>query len=418
MNSNHQAKVVKIAAEDFKVHPNADKLELIFVGGYQVVTQKGQFKPGDLAVYIQPDSVVPARSEFSFLWEKDGGGNLRVISPEMEIPESWRRVTVRKFRKEWSEGLLLPVRDFIDSRTFTYDQAFIEGNDVSERLGITHYNPPEPEELDRGTSIRQSRTRPRSFKGWVYFLKNWSLRILSFGQHDPWGNCGGSNEKAPKNTPPIYDVETFKNYKGVFEPGEEVIVTEKIHGSNARFLYQPSDLGFGGKMYAGSRKLWKSAKSNCVWRHALAQNPWIENWCREHPGYTLYGEVVPTQGGFNYGTDPGQVKFFVFDILTPTEGWINVLDYWQAAPGEWAEKRINLLGQELVGGLIWVPVLYCGAFDETKIKTYVDGASNVRMSNHIREGIVIKSVVEKEIRGLGRAQLKIVSNKYLEKAAA
>lgn len=416
MNSNHKVPVIKI--NEIRKHPNADTLGLVDIGGYQVVVKLGEFSPGQLATYVQPDSLLPDTKEFEWFWAPNFYEN--------GTPEKKRRVTVRKFRKEWSEGLLLALESDKDGFFVKRDpksgvqtrRSVAEGDDLAEVLGIEHYNPPEPEELDRGTSIRQSRTRPRSFKGWVYFLKNWSLRILSFGQYDPWGNCGGANEKAPKNTPPIYDVETFKNYKGVFEPGEEVIVTEKIHGSNARFLYQPSDLGFGGKMFAGSRKLWKSAKSNCVWRQALAQNPWIEKWCREHPGYTLYGEVVPTQGGFNYGTESGQVKFFVFDILTPTEGWMNVLDYWQAAPSDWDIKRINLLAQATVGDLIWVPVLYCGVFDETKIKTYVDGPSNIKNSNHIREGIVIKSVVEKEIRGLGRAQLKIVSNKYLEKAAA
>lgn len=415
MNSNHKVPVIKIT--EIRKHPNADTLGLVDIGGYQVVVKLGEFAPGQLAAYVQPDSVLPDTKEFEWFWAPnvfEGG-----------TPEKKRRVTVRKFRKEWSEGLLLALKADKDGFFVARDpksgvqtrRSVAEGDDLAEVLGIEHYNPPEPgETLERGTSIRQSRTRPKSLKGWAYFIWNWTLRVGSFGQYDPWGNCGGANETAPRNTPPVYDVETFKNYTGVFEPGEEVIVTEKIHGSNARFMFQESLIG--GKMYAGSRKLWKSEKSKCVWRTALEQNPWIEKWCREHPGYTLYGEVVPTQGGFNYGTESGQVKFFVFDILTPSEGWINVFDYWSAAPGEWDTKRINLLCQASVGMLIWVPVLFVGAYDETKIKTYVDGPSNIKNAQHIREGIVIKTAVEKEIRGLGRAQLKIVSNKYLEKAAA
>jgi hypothetical protein len=40
--SNHQANVVRIG--EILPHPNADKLELTMVGGYQVVIGKGNFK--------------------------------------------------------------------------------------------------------------------------------------------------------------------------------------------------------------------------------------------------------------------------------------------------------------------------------------------------------------------------------------
>lgn len=34
-----------------------------------------------------------------------------------------------------------------------------------------------------------------------------------------------------------YDIEGFRKYGEIFQAGEEVIVTEKIHGCNARFVY-------------------------------------------------------------------------------------------------------------------------------------------------------------------------------------
>src|SRR6267142_2124839 len=108
--SNHEAKVIRIS--EVLKHPNADSLGLVEIGGFQVVVRLDQFKPSDLAVYVQPDSIVPEIPQFKFVWERDGAGQLRVLSPESPIPEKWRRVTVRKFRKEWSEGLLMPVRDF------------------------------------------------------------------------------------------------------------------------------------------------------------------------------------------------------------------------------------------------------------------------------------------------------------------
>lgn len=390
MDSSHRVPVVRIT--EILKHPNADRLEIVKIGGYQCVVGKGQFVVGELAVYIQPDSVVPDRKEFSFVWEKDGGGNLREI-PVDGVPEKWRRITVRKLRKEWSEGLLMSMADFGGEL-----QGSFEGDDVTEILGITHYNPPEPTEMEeRGPSRKQSKVWPCSLKGWLYFLSYW----CSFGLYNPWGNQRGSNEKAPRNTPPIYDVETFKNFPNVFEAGEPVIVTEKIHGANFRAVFQDNHF------YVGSRKLWKRAGSSCVWRNACKQNPWIEEWCRNHPGYTLYGEVVPTQNFKNgkvasYGTKQGEIKVYAFDILTPTGEWI-VPDYMEEA----TEGLVHSV-------LVRVPGLYFGPYDLDLVKNLATGLST--LDNHIREGIVIRSLSSQNepIRGLGRKQLKIISNEYLE----
>jgi hypothetical protein len=398
MSETHKTPVVKIT--EINKHPNADNLELIPIFGFQVVVRKGQFEIGDLAVYVYPDSIVPERSQFSFVWERDGAGQPREIVPGQPIPEKWRRITVRKFRKEWSEGLLMPVSDFGElflDEDFKVHLIHNDGEDVSEILGITHWNPPEDQE-HTDPSIKQSKTRPRSLKGWIYFLKNWSLRVFSLGLYDPWGNCGGTNEKAPKNTPPIYDVENFKRYTDVFENGEEVVVTEKIHGSNARFVYQGGVLN-AGHMFAGSRKLWKKPGSENIWRKVLEINPDIERWCQNNPEYVLYGEVVPTQGGFEYGHTKASPWLYLFDIRTPQGEWV-----------PFHEARNMTAGYDLE----WVPLLYNGPFDLEKITPLADGKTKTGAS-HIREGVVIRTYPERVVRGLGRAQLKIVSNEYLKK---
>jgi RNA ligase/PHA02142 OB-fold domain len=375
--SNHQVNVVRLGEP--RVHTNADSLELFDIGGYQVVTKKGQFKAGDLGVYIQPDSVVPQTEPFKFIWES------YQTDPAGVVPERRRRVTVRKFRGEWSEGLLMPASDFKDELQHI---DWNEGTDVSGTLGITHYDPDKGRESTATGDVISGPHRrfPRTFKGWLFFLLH-KLGFKRAGRH--------VTEDVGFHVP-VYDVEAFKNYRNAFILGEPVVVTEKIHGSNARFLF------LDGKMYAGSRTLWKAPKSNCVWRKALAQNPWIEEWCRAHEGYTLYGEVTLTQKGFDYGCKEGEVKFFVFDILTPEGEWVQ----WKPS---WPETF------EMLQGLTIVPVLYTGPFDLDKINPVVNGASTVAVAKHIREGAVIKPVVERHVRGLGRLQLKIISNAYLER---
>ncbi len=308
--SNHQANIVRIT--EILPHTNADTLELIHIGSYQVVVKKGQFKPGGLAVYIQPDSVVPPTEPFRFIWEA------YALPSELDagaVPEKRRRITVRKFRGEWSEGLLMPVTDFSSSLVHEPKMAYgwlEEGQDVSETLGITHYDPDRGKENTAGDNTQAPRRRsrwPRSWKGWFYFLLS-KIGIKLNGQTDGWSREDDIGL-------PIYDVEVLKNYSGVLVDGEPVLVTEKIHGSNARYVF------LDGKMHAGSRTLWKSPKSSCIWRKALVQNTWIEQWCRDNEGYALYGEVVPTQRGFNYGCKEGEIKFFVFDIRSPQGEWLD-----------------------------------------------------------------------------------------------
>jgi hypothetical protein len=387
--SNHQAKIVRVGEP--RVHTNAEKLELFDIPGtdYQVVSQKGQFKAGDLGVYIQPDSVVPQTEPFKFIWEQ----HRTMTEPGVfdgPVPERRRRITVRKFRGEWSEGLLLPVSDFSE---LTFDDGFSfegsfgggfrENQDVSDLLGITHYVPEETGNTKGDNEQPPHKKYPKTLKGWFYFLLH---RLGLRGSHKILTEEIGVNI-------PHYDVESLKNYKDVLQEGEEVLVTEKIHGSQARYV------AIDGHMFAGSRNFWKSEKSPCIWRRALEQHPWIQSWCMEHEGYTLYGEVTPTQKGFNYGCENGQVKFFVFDIRTPD--------------GIWLSK------ENVLGGLVplssTVPLVTAGPYRAEEVKSLADGQSLVKGAKHIREGVVISPKIGRYERGLGRVILKLVSNSFLKK---
>src|ERR1700674_4074968 len=132
MNSNHRVNVVRI--KELRTHPNADCLSLVDIDGYQVVVRTEEFDTSKLYAFIQPDSVVPAREPYKFLWaDQEFTG---------EVPERYRRITVRRFRKEWSEGLLMPLIELLEDSNVMYGAK--EGDDISELVGIAHYVEPEP----------------------------------------------------------------------------------------------------------------------------------------------------------------------------------------------------------------------------------------------------------------------------------
>jgi hypothetical protein len=104
-----------VAITDIKVHPNADNLEIVTIGGYSVIVKKDSCRIGDLMVYIVPESVVDTtRPEFAFLHK---GRQLEVIK-------------VKKLRGVYSQGLLVPAQDDWEL-----------GRNVADELGVTHYEP-------------------------------------------------------------------------------------------------------------------------------------------------------------------------------------------------------------------------------------------------------------------------------------
>lgn len=137
---------------------------------------------------------------------------------------------------------------------------------MSDLLGITHWNP--DAEVDPVLKVadpnrpKRKLKYPKTWKGWFYYLVFHALAFLGYDRARKHIDASMSVEF----TRPVYDVEAYKNYTRVFQEGEFVVVTEKIHGSNARFLF------LDGTMYVGSRNQWKATDSSCSWRKALADN--------------------------------------------------------------------------------------------------------------------------------------------------
>lgn len=365
MSDTHEVNVVRVGP--ILPHPNADKLQLTMVGGYQVVIGKDNYKEGDLAVYIQPDSVVPQTAPFEFIWKDH-------VGIDGKVPEKRRRITVKRLRKEYSEGLLMPAADFPELDT----EDLYEGKNVADLIGVTRYVPEfDAENTKADTQAAPKRKYPRTLRGWFY----WTLYRLGFKK------AGKSLAQEVSFVLPEYDVNALKNAKRVtFREGEEVTITEKIHGSNARFVFIPDDEKnplSPGLFYAGSHHQWKMKGDN-VWWNAAEQHPFIEQFCYQNPGKVLYAEVGPTQKGFRYGCDAKQTFVFPFDVFDPKTG-------------EWSWPTVESTA----------PILYVGPYSEAVVKQFVDGPSVVPGAKCDREGIVIHSRER-------RLKLKVVSNKFLE----
>ncbi|MHA1169307.1 MAG: RNA ligase (ATP) [Candidatus Hodarchaeales archaeon] len=338
-----------VILENVRPHPNADKLDVVDVLGFQACIPKGS-KTGDIRVYFPADTIIP--DEWS---EKLGVKNYLVGKDK-------NRVGKIRLRGEPSFGIVIPIPDELSSCNV--------GDNVSFFFQATKYEPPM-----KSTAGDSAKFDPRID---VFFER-------------------------------YTDIENGRIFMDVFEPGEEVIVTEKIHGTNCKIGIIDDTL------VAGSMGVRRTPPIPDINMHSDFNSPsflsstyWFP-WSipeirlmigaiyRKHREVLVYGEVF---GGsvqsLHYGISKGRgLGFRVFDIMLDGKYMI------------WEE----LYALCFCYGVSMVPILFQGPFDFDKIKELSDGSSAI-YSSHIREGVVVKPIVERTHPKIGRVILKYIGSQY------
>ncbi|MFB6840127.1 RNA ligase (ATP) [Streptomyces sp. NPDC056361] len=349
---------LRVTAEVLTVHPHpdADALELAQVGLYRAVVAKGMYTTGDAAVYIPEQAVLPAGliDELG-LTGRLAGGNAD-------------RVKAVRLRGELSQGIVCRPGELAG---VDLERAAAEGTDFAERLGIVKWVPPIPPTMS------------------------------------------GDVEVAPDLLPWV-DIENLQRYPDVFEPGEPVVLTEKLHGTACLLTYgaedgrvQVSSKGFGSKGLA-----LQEDPRNLYWRavhgHGLAA---VAERLAKRLGARrvgLFGEVYGSGvQDLAYGADARSetVGYALFDVSAEIDGLVRWLD-----PAEVLEP----------GEVPLVPRLYAGPYDLDTVLAHASGRETVSgRETHLREGVVIRSATERysPVTG-GRAIAKAVSPAYLTRKGA
>ena len=359
-----EAKVYRLTIEE---HPNADRLELAVVGAYRSIVQKGMFKTGDLGVYIPEAAIVP-----DWLIQELGLENKLAGKDK-------NRVKAVKLRGILSQGLVYPVIEEEDAYRLDgvddqYKEVYI-GEDVTEWLGLTKYEPPIPTHM--------------------------AGEVM---------NAFGHTIK--------YDIENWKKYPDVIEDGEHVVMTEKIHGTWCCLGYHydiehPIVTSKGLSEKGLIFKMNEQNQNNLYIRALRATEVDGDDVVTRARRKNLFGEGVPfyilcevfgegVQDLF-YGESVAQrPPIRVFDIYIGEPGQGYYLDHHLMA------ARCQLLGLE------FVPVLYLGPFSKEVMLEHTDGKETVSgQESNLREGTVIKPLYGREVTDLGRVILKSVSEKYI-----
>lgn len=367
-----QVTVVELQIEE---HPNADALELARVGDYLSIVRKGQFKSGDLAVYIPEQAVLPE-------WLVQALGLEGRLAGKQK-----NRVKAVKLRGVLSQGLIYPLTHeqatYADYRLGTKDtyltwvlethddlgpkRLHVDlGMDVTDYLGIVKYEPPIPTHMS----------------GEVFNASGYTLK---------------------------YDIENLKKYPHIIEDGETVVVTEKIHGTWACFGYHPdveqpivTSKGLSGRGLAFQHN--EQNENNLYVRTFKKFEYALEAAKQSFPGEPVYllGEIFG-RGVQDLQYGAMEPDFRLFDVYVGAPGQGNYISAHSFAV--WSAEQL---------GVTAVPHLHIGPFDRELIEQLTNGTETVsEKSTNIREGVVIKPMIERYDDQIGRVVLKNVSENYL-----
>lgn len=128
--------------EKVEKHPNADKLDVVTVSGYTVVSQKDTLKAGDIVFFIREDSQILV-DEQKFPWH---------TGIKTYLGKNGRVKTI-KLRGIFSSGIVIPYMKIINTipnviidnevKSFNLINKELEDEEkLKEYCGIKHYVPP------------------------------------------------------------------------------------------------------------------------------------------------------------------------------------------------------------------------------------------------------------------------------------
>nr|5COT_A Chain A, Naegleria gruberi RNA ligase [Naegleria gruberi]6VTF_A Chain A, RNA ligase [Naegleria gruberi]6VTF_B Chain B, RNA ligase [Naegleria gruberi]6VTF_C Chain C, RNA ligase [Naegleria gruberi]6VTF_D Chain D, RNA ligase [Naegleria gruberi] len=315
----------------------AEAIECCHVDGWTCVIKKGEFKQGDRGVYFEIDSFI-----------KEDNDRYPMLSKQVIDYEGQRgtRLRTARLRGQLSQGLFLPMDRFPELAS---NQV---GDDVTEILGITKWEPP--------------------------ISTNLSGEIL--GEFPTF--ISKTDQERVQNLIP--QIEENK--------GQKFEVTVKLDGSSMTVYRKDDHIGVCGRNWE-----LRETATNAQW-HAARRNKMIEGLQFLNRNLALQGEIIGESIQGNLEKLKGQ-DFYLFDIYD-----IDKAQYLTPIERQSLVKQLNDNGFTVKH----VPILDDLELNHTaeQILAMADGPSLNK--NVKREGLVFKRLD-------GKFSFKAISNAYLEK---
>ena len=368
--NDKRALAYTVTVDEIREIPGYDRVEHARVGGWWIIVAKADdIKPGDMCVYFEVDSKVPATDErFAFLEKRN------------------YKVKTLKMCKVFSQGLLMPIALFPE-----IDTPFLYA-DVTDLLGVKYAvdednerkaNKVNKDKKYQSMAARHAKLFKKPFFRWM-MRREWGRKLLFV--------FFGKKKDNPRGWPTHFeyihktDEERCENLPWVLGYERPLIVTEKLDGTSTTFILERKGRN-KYEFYVLSRNVRQADEKqecyhdhNIYWDMAFKYD--IENVLKDillnNPNLTyvcIQGESVGAVQG-----NPLKLKeddFYAFNFIDSEHGRIS-----------------SLAGKDLleIYGIKWVPILDADFHMPTDMEEFKQMATapSVVNPNVMREGIVLR----------------------------
>lgn len=316
--------------------PEATNIALAVIEGWKVVVQKTEFKEGDLCVFFEIDSILPETEWSEFLRQR-----------KFKIKTMKLNRMMVDFKPVISQGLALPLAILGSGGAMVAE----EGDDVTEALGVTKYEPPEAWTKTGAPSAPFHSSVPKTDE----------LRIQSF-------------------------IAALGQLHGL-----PYYITQKLDGTSCTVVTDD------GGTHVYSRNFEVDTESNYA---VTAAECGVIAASQGTPGYAIQGEIVgPGIQGNKLGLP--EPRMFVFNIYNIAE--CRYLNY------------VEMLHFCIVNNLQTVPVHETGSFFAHTLESLdLLSKGTYSASGKQQEGIVIRPKYEQYSSILGgRLSFKFINTSFL-----
>ena len=304
-NQRELAYVVKV--DEIRPIEGADRVEVAIVNGWHIMVRKDQFKPGDLAVYFEIDSKVPAGEPFMFL-----------------EPKHFKIKTQKYFKGTViSQGLLMSFEDFGWEKD-TYKL----GDFLTQKLKVTYADPEDnsrksKSSVDKYQKMAQRMGKKFSKQPYIWLMKRaWGKKLLFFFYGKKKDTKAWPSHIASKT-----DVERIQNMIWVLQNKNPFVATEKVDGSSMSVMAEYGKFNKINKYVCSRNVVFENPEQDCYYD----TNIYFEVYEKYHLGEKIeqmlkdlnlpniaiqmevYGDGVQKR---NYSMSNGERKIAVFHILS------------------------------------------------------------------------------------------------------
>lgn len=392
-----------------------DRVELAHVGGWTIVVGKGEFRPGDPAIYFEIDSKLPEVEPFT---------NMEFLA------KKHYKIKTQKMCKSISQGLLMSAEQFgwkahRNARIFRNEECFDtkeipgitdangvihyvddESRFLTAALGVTYADPGDNHRkaapADKYKRMVQRHKKLFSHQPFYWLLKRtWGKKLLFlfFGKkRDKRSSWPAWVQKT--------DEERIQNMPWILDSDETWIATEKIDGTSTTFTIKRKPFGHYDFFVCSRNVCFDKPEKKCFYETnvytEMAEKYNIEELMKTFlfnydifascDWITIQGETYG-EGIQNRTYCNPEHSFMAFNLIDSQHGRWGTLDM-----KNFLEYDIPCV--PVVDILVKLPATVEETLD------YATGIS--KLDGEMREGIVFRTLN-------GKKSFKAVSNEYLLK---